>query len=406
MISAPASAASTSPFFFCSPFAMTKHLSLLPLRNGWTIATLLLATACPALNAQAADDAALKAAVADEPGTTSEILNSYRLVREQLQATQFALAANRLEAEANARVQTAIAEKIESIRSTMEAERERHLIETDRLNADRERQRLEIERANAVRDREQAETRRFTQTIFWIALAFGSVGLVAVIIVPLIQWRALKRLAEYRAEHPALPAGDEPGDLLEPGTASTADTTVALSNRRLLSVIDRMEQRIFELEHTAARPLPAATAHPFGSAGSTSGTPPIFEPLDRIAPLMQRGRALLEAGKAREALSCFDEILKLDLNHAEALVKRGAALEELKQDDEAIQCYDRALKIDPKMTLAYLHKGGICNRLQRYEESLKCYEQALRTEAEEKQNSGSRSPLPGSWTATRSLSAS
>jgi tetratricopeptide (TPR) repeat protein len=124
----------------------------------------------------------------------------------------------------------------------------------------------------------------------------------------------------------------------------------------------------------------------------------------RIGMLLSRGRSFLEANKAREALTCFDEILKLDFNHPEALVRRGAALERLKQDEEAIQCYDRAIKVDPKMTLAYLHKGGVCNRLQRYEEALRCYEQALRVEEEEKQSGGSRSPVPGPWPTGRSLS--
>ncbi|MEO7411852.1 MAG: tetratricopeptide repeat protein [Opitutaceae bacterium] len=339
-----------------------------------------------------------------EDATQAELINAYRNVREQLQSTQLAIAANRLEADANARVQTAITDKLESIRSTMDLERERHRIETERSNAERERQRQETDRANAERDRQQAELQRFTRTTFWIALAFGGIGVLSVIIVPLLQWRALKQVVDFRNQ-PAGLLAPATGGLLQTDHLSAADETVGLSNRRLLSVIDRMEQRIFELEHTTAHPLPSTSASPF-IASDSRRPEAIAEHLERIGMLMNRGRVSLEGNRPREALTCFDEVLKLDLKNAEALVKRGAALEQLKQDEEAIQCYDRAIKIDPKLTLAYLHKGGVCNRLERYEEALHCYEQALRAEADGAPAVGSRAPLPGPWPASgRSISA-
>jgi tetratricopeptide (TPR) repeat protein len=166
--------------------------------------------------------------------------------------------------------------------------------------------------------------------------------------------------------------------------AALSDKAVGLSNQRLMSALDRMEQRIFELEHTSGQPsAEAAPAH------RIHVTPPprkasVDDKHEWITVLLNKGQTFLNANKAIEALACYDEILKLDLNHPEALVKRGAALERLKQDEEAIQCYDRAIKVDRKMTIAYLHKGSVCNRLERYEEALRCYEQALRVEEEMK----------------------
>jgi tetratricopeptide (TPR) repeat protein len=172
--------------------------------------------------------------------------------------------------------------------------------------------------------------------------------------------------------------------LLPGETAVASDQTVAFSNQRLLSVIDRMERRIFELEHTASPPLPAAPAPaPVPSSNGTDASHRSTAASDQaawVAVLLAKGRSLLATNKPQEAVVCYDEILKLDLQNAEALVKKGTALERLNRDDEALRCYNRAIEADRKMTLAYLHKGGVCNRLGRYEDALECYEQALRAE--------------------------
>lgn len=336
----------------------------------------------------------------------TELLQSYLQVREQLHATQLAIANNRVEAEAAARAQAkAIGDKLEAIKSEMNVEREQHRQEMQRASAERDRQQVEMYRLNAERARQQAEAERSNRTVLLIAAAFGGLGLLAMVVMPLVQWRTLRRLSESTALRASEGA---PHALFSENLSAPADRTVTHSNQRLLSVIDRMEQRIFELEHTATRPpSPPTTANPFAAPDTLRRTIPISDQAARISLLLSRGRTNLDTGKAREALTCFDEILKLDLAHPEALIKRGVALERLKQDEEAIQCYDRAIKADPKMTLAYLHKGGVCNRLQRYEEALQCYEEALRVEEDGKQSGASRSPLPGPWTTTnRNLSAS
>ena len=68
----------------------------------------------------------------------AELLKSYLQVRDQLHATQLAIANSRAETEANARAQaTAISEKLEAIKSAMEAERQRTQVESLRANAER-----------------------------------------------------------------------------------------------------------------------------------------------------------------------------------------------------------------------------------------------------------------------------
>lgn len=300
----------------------------------------------------------------------AELLKSYLQVRDQLHATQLAIANSRAETEATARAQaTAIAEKLEAIKSAMEAERQRMQVDTLRANAERERQQIESQRSN--------------RTVLWVAVGFGAIGLLAMLFMPLVQLRTINRIAEVANQRPSLPPS---AGLLTTESDALPNQTVALSNQRLMTVIERMEKRIFELEHTAVHPLSAATTvETKGTNGSDPYTHVAAAETDQaalITVLLGKGKFLLSTNKASDAVACYDEILKLHPNHAEALVKKGAALEKMKQDDAAIRCYDRAIEVDQKMTLAYLSKAGACNRLGRYDEAMECYELALQTEEE------------------------
>jgi tetratricopeptide (TPR) repeat protein len=202
-------------------------------------------------------------------------------------------------------------------------------------------------------------------------------GLLAMLVTAFFQWRTMGRMADISAMRGQLPA-PMPQGLLPHDTTGFPGGTVQLSNQRLMSVIDRLEHRVFELEHTASKPLPAAPS-PADGEFAASGTEP-DSGVARITLLLGKGQSLLNADKPEEALACYDEILRLDANHPEALVKKGAVLERLKQDDEALRCYDRAIAANGSLTIAYLYKGGVYNRLERYSEALECYEQALRVQ--------------------------
>jgi tetratricopeptide (TPR) repeat protein len=116
---------------------------------------------------------------------------------------------------------------------------------------------------------------------------------------------------------------------------------------------------------------PSRAAHPANGATAHA---------DQVSLWLAKGQSLLSLEQAAEALECFDAILGVDPNHAEALVKKGAALELLRRDEDALRCYDRAIAADDSLTIAYLQKGGLFNRLERYEEALICYERALQTQ--------------------------
>lgn len=342
--------------------------------RAFCVVAALFAAASGVSHAQTAPGISPAKSPSPEELSQAELLKSYLQMREQLQATQLAIATSRIEAEVTARAQAAaVTEKLEAIKAAMDAERERHRLDTDRAQAQR-----------AESERQQNELQRSNRTILWLAATFGGIALLAVVIGPLLQWRAMNQLAHVVASRPQLSA-PAPTPLLMGENGGLSDQTVTVSNQRIQGMIDRMERRIFELEHTAdhsSATAPVATTSTFLSDDSTPRVTASNDNATRIKVLLGKGRALLAADKPKEAVGCYNEILRIDLNHPEALVKRGAALERLKQDDEAIQCYDRAIKADGKMTLAYLYKGGVCNRLERYEEALKCYENALRTEDE------------------------
>lgn len=174
----------------------------------------------------------------------ADLVKAYRQLREELHATQIAFANSRAEADAAARAQaTAFADRLATLKVSVDAERER--------------QQLEIARSNAERDRQEEEMRGLTKTILWVAAVFGGVGLVVMLLTPYFQWRAVNSMTELAGQRAQSPAYS----LMAPEpTPAASDQTVALSNERLMSVVERMERRIHEMENTAAQPLPGTGA--------------------------------------------------------------------------------------------------------------------------------------------------
>ncbi len=316
----------------------------------------------------------------------ADLLKAYLQVKEELHATQLAVAATRLEAETAANAQaTALMGKIDAMKTSFEAERDR--------------QRMEWQQAETERSWQRAEAEEFNRLVFWIGGIFGALGLLAVLVTPFLQWRALNRFVERKERQLQLAApGDRDGLALTDGMLAGADQAVAFSNQRLLSVVERMEKRILELEGAtvASAALPAATAGtnaPMGMASLApfpvqAGSPGAAGKATRagadqgnpVAVLLGKGSLLLELNRAREAIACYDEILRTEPANAEALVRKGSALEQLRRDEEALECYDAAIRADKRKTLAYLYKGAVCNRLERFAESVESYEQALKVE--------------------------
>jgi tetratricopeptide (TPR) repeat protein len=298
---------------------------------------------------------------------TQDMLRAYLQVQEQLHATQLSIERSRKEADAAAaETARAYAGRLQAIEQILAGQRTQELDAT--LNS--------------------------SKVILVIAGLFAFLGFLAMLFMAYLQWRTISRLEEISAALPVAHAVGSPSPLAAVGVANApvvnADAAER-STRRLLGALELLEKRICELEHTPTPPLPESasrTQAPATPPASPRGGPALAATANtaagpevaRIAILLGKGQSLLNLEQAEEALACFDEVLALEPDRAEALVKKGAALERLRKFDEAIACYDQAIAADGSMTVAYLYKGGLFNRMERFSEALECYEQALHTQ--------------------------
>lgn len=270
-------------------------------------------------------------------GTTVQTqINGYLQIQEQLHDTQLAIERNRQQAEAAAK-----------------------------RNADD----MAAQRASEVETMQKMQ-----QFMLILAGAFGTIGLLVVLLMAYLQWRTVSRLVELSSLRPPEFA---PGNgRISPSLVTSA--SVEQSNARLFNMVDQLEKRILELKQATRAPLNETTS---SAVHEPNGAPKVSNDRDEcVANLLAEGQSLLVANEPQKALECFDVALGLYPKHADALVKKGGALEKLGQLDEAVACYDHAIEADGGMTIAYLHKGGLFNRMARYDEALHCYEQALRTQ--------------------------
>ena len=82
--------------------------------------------------------------------------------------------------------------------------------------------------------------------------------------------------------------------------------------------------------------------------------------------------------KHDEAISSYDEAIKIDPKFAGAWNNKGIALGKLGEHDEAIKCYDKAIKIDPNDAKAWNNKGVALGKLSKLDEAIKCYDKAIK----------------------------
>ena len=162
--------------------------------------------------------------------------NGYLQIQAQLHDTQLAIEKNRQLAEAEAqRNADEMAARIEALQQTIAA----------------------------LRANEIAATQKTQQLTLILAGTFGTIGLGVMLLMAYAQWRTVSRLVELSSLPPRAPAlgNGRPLPMLESGAelASPARAAVELSNARLLGVVERLEKRILELEHTARAPLKATS---------------------------------------------------------------------------------------------------------------------------------------------------
>jgi len=273
----------------------------------------------------------------------SDAMRAYLEVQAQLHATQLALEKNQQDAEAAAaRGAQDLTDRIQAIEKTITNQH--------------------------VQDMQSMQSSN--RIILIVAGTFAVLGLLAMVLTAYFQWRGMTRLTEITLATTS--AQSAPGWAMQPLDSGAGGSIE--SAQRLLSIIDRLEKRILQLENTAQGAAPAAP--PSGIAGPAAPQL-ISETTAKVTLLLGKGQSLLNLDKNEDAIACFDEVIGMDQNNTDALVKKGVALERLRKLNEAIECYDKAIAADSSVTIAYLYKGGVFNRLERFDEALQCYEQAL-----------------------------
>jgi len=287
---------------------------------------------------------------------------------------------------------------MEQARQQAEAAAKRNADELEaRLN--RIEQSVSIDHEHEIQAMQDAH--RFTLIVVGVCAGVGFLGMLffAVFLLRFMHRRTETMIAQFTGQ--LLGAG------FTPAVLGTGETQIVIPNRveqstaRFLNTVERLEQRIHELEGSSQPAVLDPTSKSSdelssdgGHNGDSSESRPATEEKlaakrtkaekaerdARIALLLGKGQAHLNLQQADTALKCFNEVIELDPANAEAAVKKGMALEKLGSLDEAIDCYDRAIALDNSMTMAYLSKGGVFNRLERYGEALQCYEMALRAQ--------------------------
>jgi tetratricopeptide (TPR) repeat protein len=97
----------------------------------------------------------------------------------------------------------------------------------------------------------------------------------------------------------------------------------------------------------------------------------------RLARNFQQGNEFLSQGKYEQAISKYDQILKMDNNSYEVWTNRGYALAGLGKYDEMLESCSAATEIDPKAIYAWNCQGEALKNLNRPELALIVFDKAI-----------------------------
>ena len=91
-----------------------------------------------------------------------------------------------------------------------------------------------------------------------------------------------------------------------------------------------------------------------------------------------KGNALDRQSKYDEAVKCYNEAINLNPQQAEAWGQKGSALNSQGKYDKAIQACDKAIKLDPQCSMAWNNKGAALYNQRKYDEAITCYNEAIK----------------------------
>ena len=92
---------------------------------------------------------------------------------------------------------------------------------------------------------------------------------------------------------------------------------------------------------------------------------------------LNKGVVLRKLGREKEALACYDKAIEINPNSAQAWYNRGLAQQNQESLEDALASYERALDLNPLHDAAWLNKGVILRKLLRSREAVECYDKVL-----------------------------
>jgi tetratricopeptide (TPR) repeat protein len=111
-----------------------------------------------------------------------------------------------------------------------------------------------------------------------------------------------------------------------------------------------------------------------------ASTSPAPAPLVQAFPARTKEQWLNEctdhcyARRYAEALSAYEQAIRLDPKYALAYYGKGVALDKLKRYEEALSAYEQAIRLDPSYDIAYANKGDALKQLGRQTEAQQAYD--------------------------------
>jgi len=99
--------------------------------------------------------------------------------------------------------------------------------------------------------------------------------------------------------------------------------------------------------------------------------------ITETAAYIKKGIDLYKERKFREAITYYDEMLKLHPKDSELLIYKGAALSAINHYSEALTCYDKALELNPDSGKTWHYRGLALMQLNKTDEGIKSLQKAI-----------------------------
>lgn len=162
---------------------------------------------------------------------------------------------------------------------------------------------------------------------------------------------------------------------LHPGmTSGWFSKGATLGNARRFREALACFEKAGELGHPRAAGAAASCRSALGETPAAAPEEPQLDP----GEWHNRGADLAEAGKAAEALVCFDKVLAVKPDAVETLYGKAIVLGQLGRAAEAEVCYEKVCKVYPDFAPAWFSRGLVLWKLlERHGEAVTCFEKAV-----------------------------